>query len=871
MGVLKFLSKVVVAFATLALALCVLGAVATGALFLYYAPTLPSVSSLGDVHLQVPLKIYTSDHKLIAEYGAERRAPIDYEQIPPRMVQAFISAEDDRFFEHPGVDYQGILRAAIHLVLTGRKTQGGSTITMQVARNFFLSSKKTYSRKIKEIFLALEIDHRFSKQDILQLYLNKIYLGHHAYGVAAAAQTYYGKKPAQLTLAQTAMIAGLPQAPSADNPIDNPGHARLRRDYVLKRMRALDFITTREYKAALAEPVSAELQSQPNTVSAGYVAEMARQKLIDMVGQDKAYTGGYKIITTVDSQRQKAAIAALRDDLIHYSERHGYRGPEGHVDMAQYQGLGQAARQQQWTDLLRRQPSVPPLVAALVVSVHGRKAQVFALGRGLITLGWDALKWAKRYKDSHHTGPAPKAAADVVHAGDLVRVLATGDQQHPWRLSQIPEVQGALVSLDPHDGAVQALVGGFSYDLNKYNRALQAERQPGSSFKPFVYSAALAKGFTPATLISNAPIVYDNQTTDKSWRPENYEQNFTAPVRMRVGLMHSINLVSIRVLRDIGIDYARHYVSRFGVPLSSMPSNLSLALGSLSVTPLEMARAYAVFANGGYLIDPYFIQKILGPGGKVVYRPHITLACTSCFDTKVQSQPQTQPVGLQTLALPGKNAQGSADPATPSPAGTSSTPLARGAPAAMAGDGGTAAPSFVSPAPRVITADNAYLMTSMLHSVITGGTGRAAMKLGRSDLAGKTGTTNQQKDAWFSGFNSDLVTSTWVGFDQLQPLGYAETGARAALPMWIQYMGAALKGMPAATMPRPPGLVTVKIDANSGKPAPSGDAHAMFETFRQDNVPHGSSSAASSGGNGGNGGGSSGNGSGKGWVERLYQ
>lgn len=870
MDVFKFVSRVVLALAGLVLGLGVLGVVATGALFLYYSPQLPSVSSLGDVHLQVPLKIYTSDNKLIAEYGAERRAPIKYDQIPPRMVQAFISAEDGRFFEHPGVDYQGILRAAVHLALTGRKTQGGSTITMQVARNFFLTSKKTYSRKIKEIFLALEIDHRFSKQDILQLYLNKIYLGHHAYGVAAAAQTYYGKKPDKLTLAQTAMIAGLPQAPSADNPIDNPKHARARRDYVLKRMRDLDFITHKAYEAALAEPVTAQLQAQPSTVSAGYVAEMARQKLIDMVGEKAAYTGGYKIVTTINSQDQQAAVQALRDDLIDYSQRHGYRGPEAHVDMSRYQGLTAQERQSQWNDLLSKRVQVPPLVSALVVSVKGRTAQVFVLNQGMVTLGWDALKWAKPYKDSHHMGPAPSKASDVVKPGDVVRVLATGDKQHPWRLSQVPAVQGALVSLNPHDGAIQALMGGFAYGLNKYNRALQAERQPGSSFKPFVYSAALAKNFTAATLISNAPIVYEDQTQDQSWRPENYEQNFTAPVRVRVGLMHSINLVAIRILRDIGIDYARHYATRFGIPLDSMPSNLSLALGSLSVSPLEMARAYAVFANGGYLIDPYFIKEILGPDGKVVYRPHITLACTTCFATKVEKQSQEQDANVKTAPL-AQGPQAQPDPPHQDAAhGQAAAPsgLTKASESPSAPQVGPV-PAFVSPAPRVITADNAYLMTSMLHSVITGGTGRAAMKLGRKDLAGKTGTTNAQKDAWFSGFNSDLATTTWVGFDQLQSLGYDETGAHAALPMWMQYMGAALKGMPEATMPRPPGLVTVKIDPSTGKLAGSGDAHTMFETFRQDNVPQ-AHSAAASGGKGSNGNGKN-NSSGKGWVERLYQ
>ncbi len=826
--------------------MCALGVVMAGVLYLHFAPSLPPVSSLGDVHLQVPLKIYTSDHKLIAEYGSERRAPIDYDQIPPRMVQAFISAEDSRFFEHPGVDYQGILRAAIHLLLTGRKTQGGSTITMQVARNYFLSARKTYTRKIREIFLALEIDHRFSKQDILQLYLNKIYLGNHAYGVAAAAKAYYGKKPGQLTLAQTAMIAGLPQAPSADNPINNPEHAKARRDYVLTRMRALGFITRQEFKKAVAEPVTAQLQSRTQQVSAGYLAEMARQKLIDMVGEKAAYTGGYKIITTVNSKRQHEAVMALRGDLIAYSKRHGYRGPEAHISMSRFGGMDAAERQSQWRDLLSQRASVPPLVAALVISVGHRSAEVFALGQGRVKLGWDALSWARRYKDNYHVGPPPRTAGQVIRPGDIVRLMPTGDSKNPWRLSQLPAVQGALVSLNPDNGAVQSLVGGFSYKLSKYNRAVQAKRQPGSSFKPFVYSAALSKGFTPATLISNAPIVYNDTADHKSWRPENYEQDFTAPVRMRVGLMHSINLVSIRILRDVGIDYARHYATRFGIPLKTMPSNLSLALGSLSVSPFEMARAYSVFANGGYLVDPFFIKEILGPNGKVVYRPHIAVACSSCFKTPVEPDAGS----VQLAPVPTGNEKSSQTDQSSD----------FGVKAAAAGTA-PAVPPFVSPAPRVITADNAYLMTSMLHSVITGGTGRAALKLGRKDLAGKTGTTNNQKDAWFSGFDSDLVTTAWVGFDALKSLGYAETGARAALPMWISYMGAALKGVPNATMPRPPGLVSVKIDPNTGERAPAGDRQAIFEIFRKDNVPR---QEAASGGQGGSQSG------GKGWVQKLY-
>ncbi len=825
--------------AALILAGVLLGVLAVAGLWLYFAPRLPSIASLGDVHLQAPLKIYTADGVLIGQFGAERRAPLDYDQVPPQMVQAFLAAEDDRYFEHPGVDYQGILRALMNLVLTGRKSQGGSTITMQVARNFFLSNEKTYVRKIKEILLALEIDHRYSKQRVLQLYLNKIYLGNRAYGVGAASQIYYGKTPAELTLAQTAMIAGLPKAPSTMNPIAAPQRARSRRDYVLRRMRELDFITTAQYRKALAEPVTAQIQYNPVHLDAHYVAEMARRQVVDMVG-DTAYTDGYTAVTTIDSHRQKAANAALRDGLLAYSRRHGYRGPETQVDLdAPSAGdTAEAAsavdRKTYWTELLQGRPDAGPLIPALVLSVGDKSAKVFTVDHGDVTLDWKAMSWAKPYKSATSVGPAPTSAADVVAPGDVVRLLATGDDEHPWRLAQIPAVEGALVSLDPRNGAIQALIGGFDFSLSHFNRATQAMRQPGSAFKPFLYSAALAHGFTPASLVNDSPVVYDDPSLDKAWRPENYESRFHGPTRLRVGLVHSLNLVSIRVLRAIGISFARDYISRFGIPIDALPNNLAMALGTATLSPLQVARGYAVFANGGYLIDPYVLQSVTGPDGREVYHAQPVEACEA-GDCGKDDGLQTVSASLETRPVPDVSA-------APPP---------------------LAAVSGPRPAPRVISAQNAYLMNSMMSDVIRLGTGRAARTLGRDDLAGKTGTTNDQVDAWFSGFDGRLVTTTWVGFDQPQTLGHGETGAHAALPMWVQYMGAALEGVPSSTMPRPPGMVTVRIDPVTGKLASANTPNAIFETFRAGRAPTGT---ATSGGRGD----STADDDSKSWVEQLY-
>ncbi len=723
---------------------------AAGAL-LYFLPQLPSEEAIKEVRLQVPLRIYTRDGRLMGVFGEQRRIPVHLDEVPEPLRLAFLAAEDDRFYKHPGVDYQGLLRAAFKLLQTGEKRQGGSTITMQVARNFFLSSEKTFTRKIKEILLAFKLEHALDKDTIFELYLNKIYLGHRAYGVAAAAQVYYGKTLDQLTLAEMAMIAGLPKAPSRYNPITDPQRALARRAYVLERMRKLGYIDEQAFQEALRAPLTASLHDFSIEVEAPYAAEMARAFAVERFGE-AAYTQGLVVYTTLDPDLQRAARKALRQALLDYDRRHGYRGPAGHAA-----GPGD----------LDRWPEVGGLVPALVTEVKGQSAVLMAKGRGPVTLPWEGMAWARPYRTPDRLGPAPKRAGDILKAGDVVYLRPKGDT---WALAQPPEVEGALVALSPEDGAILALSGGFDFQRSNFNRVTQAHRQPGSNFKPFIYSAALEKGFTPASLINDAPVVIDGQV---AWRPENYSGRFHGPTRLREALVHSRNLVSIRILRAIGIDYAIAYLERFGFRAKELPRGLSLALGSASVTPLEIARGYAVFANGGHLIAPYLIARIEAMDGTVLWQAEPPRVCEDC----------------------------------------------------------------AHPAPRTITPQNAYLMTSMMKDVIRRGTGRRALVLGRRDLAGKTGTTNDQKDAWFSGFNADLVATAWVGFDTPRPLGRRETGARAALPMWIAFMKEALEGRPERSLPRPTGLVTVRIDPHTGLLAAPGQKDALFETFRVGHAP----------------------------------
>lgn len=769
-----------------------LGAVGLAVSYLAIAPDLPPISTLKDIRLQVPMRVYTRDGRLIAEFGEQKRTPIRFEETPDLMVKAILAAEDDRFFEHPGVDYQGILRAALNLARTGEKSQGGSTITMQVARNFFLTSEKTYLRKLSEIFLALKIEKELPKEEILELYLNKIYLGNRAYGVAAAAYTYYGVGVANLSLAQIAMIAGLPKAPSRYNPLADPEHAVVRRNYVLKRMHELGYIDAADFRLAIQSPDDAKLHSASMEVEANYLAEMVRAAMIERYGEQAAYTAGLKIYTTLDSRLQLASTAALRSALHAYDRRHGFRGIEGHLD------VGRLAEDGDWAEELRRHSEVGGMKAALVARVKDQEITVKLADGGAIEIPWDGLSWAQPYISENRRGAVPRSAADVVRSGDIVRIVATADG---WQLAQLPAVQGAMIALDPSDGAITALVGGFDFQRSKFNRVTQALRQPGSSFKPFLYSAALEKGFTPATLINDAPVVFDDPGLESAWRPENYTGEFFGPTRLRVALVNSRNLVSIRLLRSIGIDYCIDYLTRFGFNPGEMPRNLSLALGSASVTPLQLASGYAVFANGGYRVAPYFIDRIVGANEEVLFQAVPDRACPECEEIA-----QNGDTGGET------------------------------GPVSLVPDAPATAAEF-TPARRTLSAQNTYLMTSMMRDVIQGGTAVRAKQLGRGDIAGKTGTTNDQRDAWFAGFTSGIVAVSWVGFDKPQALGNGETGGRAALPMWISFMRDALRGAPEHALDRPPGLVTVRIDPATGLLAKSSQPNGIFETFFTDNVP----------------------------------
>ncbi|MDZ4263559.1 MAG: transglycosylase domain-containing protein, partial [Pseudomonadota bacterium] len=601
----KLLRRLMISLA----ALFILGLAAVAAAYFYVAPQLPSVEVLRDVRFQVPLQVYTNSGQLLAEYGTKKRDPLKYEQIPKSVINAFLAAEDDRFFEHPGVDYQGLLRAAGLLVVTGEKSQGGSTITMQVARNFFLSNEKTFLRKFNEILLSLKIEAELTKEQILTLYLNQIYLGNRAYGVGSAAQVYYGRSLDQLSLAEIAMIAGLPKAPSRYNPIAAPKRAQLRRDYVLNRMLKLGTITQAEYDKAIVEPVSAKLYQATIDLQAPYVGEMVRSYVYERYGEN-AYTDGYKVYVTIDSQLQQAAQESLRQALLDYDRRHGYRGALSHINFTAATAI---------TDILDQIDPIPEvggLKVAMVYKVKEQDITVLRANGEQIQIPWQGLSWAARYNNSRSTGPAPKLASDIVKVGDVIYVRENTPQQ--WALAQIPEPGAAIVSIDPHDGAILALSGGFDFFHTKFNRATQAKRQPGSSFKPFIYAAALETGFTAASIINDAPVVFEDAGLESSWRPENYSGEIYGPTRLREALVNSRNLVSIRLLQAVGVGYAIDYATKFGFDPARLPRDLSLSLGTASVTPLELAAGYTVLANGGFRVTPYFINKIVDGNGKTL-------------------------------------------------------------------------------------------------------------------------------------------------------------------------------------------------------------------------------------------------------------
>jgi len=786
-----------------------LTAIVAAVIYIRIEPQLPSITALKDVRLQEPLRVYTHDHRLLAEFGEKRRTPVRIGDVPPLMVKAFLAAEDDHFFEHGGVDLPGLVRAAVELARTGKKRQGGSTITMQVARNFFLSSEKTYLRKLTEILLAFRIEGSLSKAEILELYFNKIYLGHRAYGVEAAARVYYGLGINELSLAKMAMIAALPKAPSRVNPVNDPQAALDRRNYILDRMQQLGYIDAATHDAAVSEVDDASLHTVNVEARAPYVSEMVRGEMVKRFDA-AAYTSGFEVITTIDAGHQEAANRALHNALLDYSKRHGYRGPEAHVEL-------QDTAVEDWAGLLADYPALGGLRAALVTEVGEQSATLLLASGETVQLDWEALSWARPYRSANSMGPAPKQAGEILTAGDIVR-LREREAGH-LELAQLPVVEGALVSLRPGDGAILSLVGGFDFNNSKFNRVIQAMRQPGSSFKPIIYSAALEKGFTPASIINDAPVVFDDPGLESTWRPENYSGQFYGPTRLREALYRSRNLVSIRILRSIGPFYAAEYAERFGFSADQLPKDLTLALGSASVTPLQMARAYAVLANGGYLIAPYLIREIHDANGTVIFQARPEVACPQCA-----SEGQPLPADGQEAA-----ADAAADEAGEAPA-TEENPIV--------------------PAKQVLSPRNVWLMTSMMRDVIQRGTGVRARSLGRTDLAGKTGTTNDQMDGWFSGFNHALVATAWVGFDKLETLGRGETGGRSALPMWIDYMAYALKGVAERREEPPDGLVTVRIDPATGLLATSGQRDAIFETFMVENVPSKTSASIAAGSSG---------------------
>lgn len=778
----------------------------------YLQPALPDVAAIRDIRLQVPLRVFSRDGKLIAQFGEQRRIPLAFDAIPKQLVNAVLAAEDDRFFQHSGVDYPGLLRAVVRHLLSGEKSEGGSTITMQLTRGIFLSPEKSYRRKLLEIFLTLRIEQQFSKQEILTLYMNKMFLGQRAYGVGAASEVYFGKPVDQLTLPQIALIAGTFRLPSRDNPVANPDFAKHRRSYVLRRMREKNFITAAEHDAAVTAPVESRLHGPAVEVDAPYIAEMVRADLYNRLGTD-AYTAGYEVITSIDSRLQAAAVRAVRAALIEYDQRHGYRGPAGR------ETVPAQAREAEWSRLLEEYPNRGWLEPALVLSVEDRSAVAWSRAHGRINLPWTGLSWARAPLADGSVGPALQRAADVLAVGDVVYVAQ--ERTGNWRMVQIPEAQGAFVAMDPQDGGVAALVGGFDYFASNFNRAVQAKRQPGSAFKPFLYSAALEQGFTPASIINDAPLVIDDASLEAAWRPQNNTREFRGPMRLREALVRSRNLVSIRIMHTLGPDFATKYIERFGFPESSLPHNLTLALGTAQVSPLEMAGAYSIFANGGYKVEPYYIDRIQGPDNNVVYEAQPRFVCRECVEQAAEQSVVATQEG-EVAAIP------------------ASAPVAASAPALTTDESNWGSLSYVPEkllAPTSISPQNDYLMTDMMSDVVKRGTAVRARQLKRDDIAGKTGTTNDRRDAWFCGFNSALVGAAWVGFDQEKSLGPGEEGSRTALPMWIYFMAEALNGVPEQRRVPPPGLVTMRISADSGFAARPGDPNAIFETFMAGHLP----------------------------------
>ncbi|MEM9334290.1 MAG: PBP1A family penicillin-binding protein [Pseudomonadota bacterium] len=804
----------------LGLGLTLIGVVAglagiIGAYF-YASPNLPAAETIRDIPLQMPLRVYSRDGRLISEIGQRKRVLVDYNDVPDHVVQAFVSAEDRRFFEHSGIDPIGIGRALFLLVKTGEIAGGGSTLTQQLARDYFLTREQTLVRKLNEAFLAWKIEQEFTKEQIMALFLNKMFFGQRAYGVAAAAQVYFNKPLEALTVAEAATLAGVLPAPSRYNPVRSPRDATVRRNYVLGRMLSLDYIDEQTYDEAFNTPMESNLYGAAVEVEAPYVAEMVRREMLSRYGEE-TYTAGYQVFTSLDSELQQAGNYALKNGLLEFTRRRGFRGPIASFDISETPLDNEI---EAWSieilDSLR-QYAPGDLEVAIVTAVNeeDNSANIRFSGGTDGEIPWIGMKWAKPFIDRETTGPAPESVVDVLTPGDIIYVMPTSDDF--WALSNAPEVQGSVVSMDPYDGAITSLIGGFDFAISKFNRATQAERQPGSAFKPFIYSAALAAGNTAATVVDDSPVVIRSSELEKDWRPINYSGRFYGPTRLREALVRSMNLVSVRLLLyETGIGNTVRHISKFGFSSRALPRNGSLALGGGNTSPLDMVQGYATIANGGFAVKPYFLDAIYGPDGEELYRSDPLVVCRECLaDEQKPSRFALEQVPEYTFTEMAE-------------LGLDYRPDNDDYPQQLDG---------IRAAGEAIPEQNAYIIQDMMRDVVRRGTGRRALTLGRRDLSGKTGTSNDRRDAWFGGFNGRLAGIVWIGFDDDAPLGPGEEGSRTALPVWIKFMEKALADAPNSQMAMPEGIVNLRIDRKTGCPARAGASNSTFEIFRAGNEP----------------------------------
>ncbi len=804
--------------------------------FYYYVkPELPDVATLRDVELQTPMQVFSQDGKLISQFGEKRRNPVTYDEIPRHLVEALIATEDSRFYEHPGIDPIGITRAALVVAMSGSAKQGASTITQQLARNFFLSNEKKIMRKIKEIFIAIHIEQLLSKEEIMELYVNKIFLGHRSYGFGAAARVYFGKDLPDLTLSEIATLAGMPKAPSTMNPIYSVERATNRRNVVLRRMLDEKYITQAEFDDARSEEIISKYHGAEIELSAPYVAEVARAWMVERYGEE-AYTSGMKVYTTVDSKLQKAANQAAIKNLLGYDERHGYRGAEKVL----WQTAQSAWDQEQIVKHLKSQPTYGDLVPAVVTAVNSKSAQIWVKNQGKGTIEWQGMNWARKFLTDNRQGPAPSQAKEILAVGEQIWVRheavtgdevseepteesATAESETPivWRLSQVPNANTAFVAMNPNNGAVLSMVGGFNFVHNKFNRATQSIRQVGSGIKPFIYSAAIEKGLTLASLINDAPINQWDKSQGTAWRPKNSPPTYVGPTRLRIGLAQSKNVMAVRVLREVGLDDTRNYLTRFGFDIDEVPRSETIALGAGSLTPMKVAQGYSVFANGGYYVEPFYISRIETPFGETEFEATPKVVCKDDCQQQMTADPMADEFAEQDVD------------------------------------------AKVQYAPQVISEQNAFLVREMMYSNIWGGgdwsagtgwngTGWRAQPLKRRDIGGKTGTTNDSKDTWYSGYGPGMVATVWVGFDNhnrnlgrtkansnlgKNQITGAEAGAKTAEPAWVDFMGTALAGVPAERKEIPENIVRVRIDRETGLLTNKFDSSSMFEYFEKGTEP----------------------------------